>query len=49
MRERAVKASTPVNCSRVFMVPPTLEKKNTLEKKIVDRQERKSIMDIWSL
>ena len=46
MRERAVKASTPVNCSRVFMVPPILEKKYMLKKKIVDRQERKSVMDI---
>lgn len=46
MRERAVEADTPVNCSRVFMVPPILEKKSTLKKKIVDRQERKSIMDI---
>ena len=49
MRERPVKADTPVNCCRVFMVPPILEKKYMLNKKVVDRQERKSIMDIWSL
>ena len=42
MRERAVEADTPVNCSRVFMVPPILEKKITLRKKIV-----RNVNQLW--